>query len=282
MKNIFTTVFLFCLTFILHAQVKTPQPSPWSKVEQKVGLTHVTLEYSRPSMKGRTIFGDLVPYGKLWRTGANASTKITFDTSTIIDGQELKAGTYAIYTIPNKDAWEVYLYTDSNLWGAPKTLDPEKIAAKTVVNTEKNAFHLESFTIDFSNLNNAGAEIEILWDNISIFIPFTVPTAVAVQASIDKTMAGTPKAQDYYAAANYYLEINKDMKQAQQWIDKAIEMTKDKPKFWYLRRQALIHAKNGDTKGAIKAAKASIKYAEKAGNDDYVKMNNDSLKEWGA
>ena len=109
MKNIFATVFLFCLSIGIHAQVKTPQPSPFSKVEQKVGLTDVTLEYSRPSMKGRTIFGDLVPFGKLWRTGANASTKITFDTSAVIDGQELKAGTYAIYTIPNKESWEVYL-----------------------------------------------------------------------------------------------------------------------------------------------------------------------------
>lgn len=281
MKKLLLIALVFTFSLNVSAQVQTPQPSPFCKLEQKVGLTDVTLEYSRPGVKGRTIFGDLVPYGKLWRTGANKNTTITFSTDVTIDGQDLKAGSYAIFTTPNTDSWEVVFYSDTNNWGTPQEWDDNKVAAKTTVKSYPMEYSVESFTMDISNLSNKSATIAILWDKTYLAVPFEVPTDAAVVASIEKAMAG-PGAGDYYSAAVYYLQEGKDMEKATKWIDKAVEMTKDKPRFWFLRQQSLIHAAAGDKAGAIAAAKKSLVGAEEAGNADYVKMNKDSLKEWGA
>lgn len=281
MKKLFLIVCLVAFTYAADAQITTPQPSPFSKIEQKVGLTDVTLEFSRPGMRGRTIFGDLVPYGKVWRTGANANTKITFSTDVTVNGQNLKAGSYAIYTIPNKEKWEVMFYTDSNNWGTPRKWDDSKVAVKTSAEVVPMPVKIETYTMTFDDLTNNSAVIGILWENAYVGIQFETPTDKAVQASIDKVMNG-PAPNDYYAAAVYYKQEGKDIAQAVKWIDKAIEMTKDQPRFWYYRQQSLIHAKAGNKKGAIAAAKTSLDLATKAGNADYVKMNKDSLKEWGA
>ena len=281
MKKITLMLVAFVLTLNVNAQVETPQPSPFSKLEQKVGLTDVTLEYSRPGVKGRTIFGDLVPYGKLWRTGANKNAMITFSTDVTVDGQDLKAGSYAIFTTPNTDTWEVVFYSDTNNWGTPQEWDDSKVAAKTTVKSYPMEYSVESFTMDISNLSNKGATLAILWDKTYLAVPFEVPTDTAVLASIDKVMSG-PSAGDYYSAAVYFLQEGKDMAKATKWIDKAVDMTKDKPRFWFLRQQSLIHAAAGDKDGAISAAKKSLAGAEEAGNSDYIKMNKDSLKEWGA
>jgi len=281
MKKITFMLLAFALILNVNAQVKTPQPSPFSKVEQKVGLTDVTLEYSRPGMRGRTIFGDLVPFEKLWRTGANKNTNITFSDDVVIDGQSLKAGTYAIYTKPNAESWDIIFYSDASNWGTPQEWDDTKVAAKVTSKVHPLPMKIETFTIDFDEVSNNSAIIGILWENTYVGVKFEVPTDAAVVASIEKTMAG-PSANDYFSAAVYNLQEDKDITQATEWIDKAVDMTKDKPRFWFLRQQSLIHAKAGDKDGAIAAAKASLAGAEKAGNADYVKMNNDSLKEWGA
>lgn len=275
-------LFMACATmYSVNAQVKTPAPSPFSKIEQKVGLTDVTLEYSRPGVKGRTVFGDLVPYGKIWRTGANARTKITFSTDATVDGQTLKAGSYSVFTIPNAESWDVIFYSDGKESGTPEELESEYVAAKTNVKAHPIPFNVESFTIDLNNLTNGGARLEFIWEKTWVGVDITVPTDNAVLASINNVMSG-PGANDYYSSAVYYLKENKDIEKAKEWIDKAIDMTKDKPRFWMLRQQSLIHAKAGDTKGAIAAAKSSLEHSEKAGNADYVKMNKDSLKEWGS
>ena len=130
MKKLILFVFALALTVSVNAQIETPQPSPFSTVEQKVGLTDVTLEYSRPNMRGRAIFGDLVPYGKVWRAGANRNTVITFSDDVTIDGTTLKAGSYAIYIIPSEKSWEVIFYTDTNNWGNPQEWDDSKVAVK--------------------------------------------------------------------------------------------------------------------------------------------------------
>ena len=279
MKKLLLLALAFTFSLQINAQVETPQPSPFSKVEQKVGLTDVSFEYSRPGVKGRTIFGDLVPYGKVWRTGANARTKITFSSDVIVGEKELKAGTYAILTIPQASAWEIIFYTDYSSGGAPAELDENNVAARVNAQVNPIPFSVESFTIDINNLSNNGAVLEFIWEKTYVSMPFAVPTDASVIASIEKTMAG-PGAGDYYSSAVYYLQENKDINKAKMWIDKAVEMTKDKPRFWYLRQQSLIYAKSGDVKGAIAAAKASLKGAEKAGNADYVKMNTESIAEW--
>ena len=281
MKKLITLLMVFAVTFTVNAQIETPQPSPSQKMEQKVGLTDVTVQYSRPSMKGRTIFGDLVPYGKLWRTGANQNTMVTFSTDVMIGGKTVKAGSYAIFTTPNKDNWEIVFYSDTNNWGTPQNWDESKVAAKVTSEVYDIPMDIETFTISFDDLTNDSAVLGIMWEKVYVGVKIEVPTDKKVSAAIEKVMNG-PSADDYYAAARYYLESGKDINQAVVWMDKAIEMTKDNPRFWWLRQQSLIKAKAGDKKGAIQAAKASLEGAEKAGNADYIKMNKDSLKEWGA
>uniref|UniRef100_UPI004047FC31 DUF2911 domain-containing protein n=1 Tax=Mariniflexile sp. TaxID=1979402 RepID=UPI004047FC31 len=272
------------LTFVLNinAQISTPQPSPSAKMEQKVGLTDVTLEYSRPSMRGRTIFGNLVPFGTIWRTGANSRTKITFSTDIKVDGQTLKAGSYAIFTKPTAENWEVYFYTDYDGSGAPQTWDETKVAAKATAKVYKMPMKIETFTMTFDDLTSNSAVLGMLWEDVYVGIKIEVPTDEMVLTNINEVMNGAPTGNDYYAAAVYYLQEGKDIKQAKTWIDKAITMAGDKVAFWQLRQQSLIYAKAGDTKGAIAAAKKSLAAAQAAGNADYVKMNKDSLKEWGA
>ena len=283
MKKLVLFAFALTLMFSVNAQVETPQPSPFTKIEQKVGLTDVTLEYSRPSMKERKIFGDLVPYGKMWRAGANKNTIITFSDNVIIDGNELNAGSYAIFISPNKETWDVVFYSDTENWGTPQEWDESKVAAKVSAKIYEMPMAVETWTIGFDDLSNSSANIGFIWEKTYAAVTFTVPTQKAVVASIKKTMAGEEvTANDYYSAAVYYLSEKLDLESAMTWIDKAVEMTKDKPRFWFLRQQSLIHAANGDKKGAIAAAKKSLEGAKKQGNDDYVKMNLDSLKEWGA
>jgi hypothetical protein len=281
MKKIVLSLFVAAISFATNAQIKSPAPSPSQKIEQKVGLTDITVDYSRPSMKGRKIFGGLESYGKVWRTGANANTKLTFSTDFTIDGKEMKKGTYALYTIPGKETWNIILYTDATNWGNPKKWDDTKVAAKVKVTPFKMPMPIETFTISFDDLTNNSAVIGIMWENVYVGLKFETPTDAMVSKSIDNAMAG-PSAQDMYAAAEYYLAANKDINKAKTWIDKAVEMTSAKPRFWYLRKQSLIHAKAGSKKTAIAAAKLSLKYAEQEGNKAYAKMNKASLKEWGA
>lgn len=280
MKKIMLCLAVLGITFATNAQIQAPQPSPFSKVEQKVGLTDVTLEYSRPNMRARTIFGDLVPYGKVWRLGANNNTKISFSTDVTVEGKELKAGTYALFAIPNENNWDIVFYSSAENWGAPQELDESKIAAKVSAKTYSLPMDIETFTLSFDDLSSNGATLGMMWSNVYAGVNIGVPTDKMVSASIDKVMNG-PGAGDYYAAATYYLQEGKDIKQAKTWMDKAMSMT-PKPAFYQLRQQSLIYAKAGDKKGAIEIAKKSLAASKEAGNMDYVKMNTDSLKEWGA
>ena len=280
MKNI---LLLFCAGLIslgTSAQIQTPQPSPFSKMEQKVGLTDVTIEYSRPGMRDREIFGNLVPFGEVWRTGANANTKITFSDDVKIAGKELKKGTYALYTIPNKDSWEILFYTDSNNWGTPEKWDDDKVALKATAEVQQMPMKMESFTILIDELKNNSAALNFIWENTIVILPFEVPTDAKARASIENVRNG-PSADDYFSAATYYHETGKDLKKALEWVNKAVEMQGDDA-FWMLRHKSLIEAELGMKKEAIASAKRSLASAEKAGNADYVKMNKDSLKEWGA
>ncbi|WP_115463112.1 DUF2911 domain-containing protein [Winogradskyella aurantiaca] len=281
MKKLVLLVCALTFVFNVNAQLETPQPSPASKIEQKVGLTDITIEYSRPGVKGRTIFGSLEPYGKVWRTGANANTTINFSTDFVFGGTEVKAGKYALYVVPNPKTWDVMLYNETTNWGTPRNWDDAKVVAKTTVDVTNLDWVVETFSIDINNIKHDSATLDLIWEKTYVAVPFSVPTDQMVSAAIEKTMAG-PSPDDYYSAAVYKLAANKDLDQAMTWIDKAVDMTSDQPRFWYLRQQSLIHAANGDKDGAIKAAKASLEGAKKAKNDGYIKMNTESLKEWGA
>lgn len=280
MRKLLLLAAIFSASFALNAQVEIPESSPFTKIEQKVGLTDVTLEYSRPGMKNREIFGNLVPYDRVWRTGANFNSKITFSEDVLIGGKDVKAGTYAIFTKPNSSKWDVYFYADTQNWGTPAQWDDSKVVATVKAETYKLPMDIETFTMGFDGLTSSSAVLGIMWENIYVAVPFSVYTDKTVTKSIEKALNG-PSANDYYAAATYYLEEGKDPKQANEWMKKALSMMKD-PKFYQLRKQALLYAAVGDKKNAIKTAKLSLEKSKEAGNLDYVKMNEDSLKEWGA
>jgi hypothetical protein len=282
MKKLLLIVLVLTLSLNVSAQIETPPPSPSAKLEQKVGLTDVTLEYSRPSMRGRTIFGDLVPYGTLWRLGANANTKITFSTDVIIGDYNLKGGEYAVYATPNETSWNLVFYNDTSNWGTPEQWDDSKVVAMVNAEVYTMPMKIETFTMTFDDLSSSSATLGMLWENVYVGVKIAVPTDNIVLANINDVMNGTPTGNDFYAAAVYYLQEGKDIKQARTWMDKAISMAGDKVAFWQLRQQSLIYAKAGDTEAAIAAAKKSLAAAETAGNADYVKMNKDSLKEWGS
>lgn len=260
------------------AQIQTPQPSPGSELHQTVGLTEVVIKYSRPSMRGRAIFGGLVPFDKIWRTGANANTTISFSDPVTIGETKLAAGTYALYTKPGADQWGIYFYTDSNNGGLPAQWDDSKVAATIAVPVHKMEVPVETFTISVDDLTNNGAAIGLIWSDTYVGIPFGVPSAEKAMRSIERVMGG-PTANDYFSAASYYHEEGQDLQKAREWIDKAVSMNADA--YWMSRRQSLIYAALGDTNGAIAAAKKSLEAAKKAGNADYIKLNEDSLREWG-
>jgi hypothetical protein len=279
MNKVVLFLMAIVATLTLEAQISTPAPSPAATLTQMVGLTEVSLDYSRPSMRGRKVFGNLVPYSKLWRTGANAYTKVSFNTNFTVNGSEVESGTYSIFTKPGESTWEVFFYTDINGGGTPSDWDENKIVARATVPVYKIDDPIETFTITIDNVTSKGAMLGMMWENVYVGVPFEVPTDAAVMGSIDKALSG-PSAGDYYAAAVYYSSEGKDINKAKEWMTKAMQMTEN-PAYWQLRQQSLILAKSGDKKGAIESAKKSLAAAKEAGNGDYVKMNTDSLKEWG-
>lgn len=282
MKKLLSALLVLTLCFSVNAQVKTPAPSPSAKLEQKVGLTDITIEYSRPGVKGRKIFGGLESFGTVWRTGANENTKITFSDDVTFGGQDVKAGTYAIFTrLVSSKAWEVMLYSKSDNWGVPQKWDDSKVVATAKAEVFEVPFNVETLAIDINAITNTGGKLEIIWEKSYVAVPFTVPTDKKVSKSIKSVMNG-PSADDLFKSAVYYLESGKDIKKAVKWIDKAVAKSAKKPKFWVIHQQALIHAKSGDKKGAIEAAKKSLELAKAANYAAYIKKNEEVLKEWGA
>lgn len=279
MKKLIIVLSFILVATSVAAQIDAPQPSPSAKAVQTVGLTEVTLEYSRPAKRGRAIFGELVPFDKLWRTGANSNSMITFSDDVKFAGTDVKAGTYAVYSKPGKNEWTVMLYNDTSNWGNPRTWDENKVVATATVETKKLKNEVESWTMAINEVTMEGAHLQMMWEETLVAVPFTVPTAAKTQASIDKVMAG-PSADDYYSAATFYLDANKNLQQAHEWISEAVEARPEA--YWMHRKKSLIEAKMGNKSAAIASAKISLTLAEEAKNMDYVKLNTDSLKEWGA
>lgn len=261
-------------------QVRTPSASTNSKIEQQVGLGNVTIEYSRPGVKGRKIYGDLVPFGQLWRTAANQGTKITFSDDVKIDGKEVKKGKYSLFTIPGASQWQIILHKDATLGVPnPETYKIADEAVRVAATPTKMADLKETFTVEFDKINDAGAEIFIAWENTRVAFTVDAITDAKVMANINQVMAG-PSAGDYLAAANYYTGAGKDMTKAVEWAKKAVDMGANQ--FFQLRQYSLILAKAGKTADAIAAAKESLTKSIAAKNNDYIKMNEASIKEWSA
>lgn len=252
MKKIILSFILALFSFGANAQLEMPQPSPSAKMEQVIGLTDVSIAYSRPSMKGRTIFGDLVPYDKMWRTGANKNTMITFSDDVMVGGKELKAGSYAIFTKPGKENWEIIFYSDTENWGTPRNWEDAKVAANVMAKPSSIPMKMETFTIAFSDITMDSAMLNFLWEGTEVAVKIEVPTKKKAMANIEKTMAG-PSAGDHYQTAVFYKEIG-DLEKAKKHIEKAVTMRKE-PAFWFHRQHSLILAGLGDKKRPLRLLK---------------------------
>ncbi|MEY3052447.1 MAG: hypothetical protein RLY31_2232 [Bacteroidota bacterium] len=280
MKKVVLTLSSLLLAVCFHmadAQIKTPAASPAAKFSQTAGLTDITIEYSRPSAKGRVVFGGLVPYGEMWRTGANKNSMITFSDKVTVGGMELAAGSYAIFTKPGQSSWEILLYTDTENWGTPENFDEEKVAARITAPVQSLNHPVETFTIGIDGITNDKCTVVISWEMTSVAFEVSLNTHDVVSKSITKTMAG-PDANDYYAAGRYYLESGQDAQKAYEWIHRSNEMDPDK--YWKLRQEALALAALQRYADAITVAEQSKALAVKAGNKDYERMNSASIKEW--
>lgn len=273
MKNLKTTLvataLLSALSFGTQAQtLKVPQASPTQTIKQNFGIGEITLEYSRPSVKGRVIFGELLPFGKIWRTGANGATKITFSDDVKFEGNDVKAGTYAIYTIPNKDSWEVILYKDLTLGGNTADYKAENELLKVKVTPTAYLEKVETFTIHLADITPTSTVLELIWDKTRVPLKITTDIDAKVMKNIETSLATDTR--PYFQSATYYFENNKDLNQALVWVNKAVESN---PKAFYMMMlKAKIELKLQNKTAAITSAEKTILLAKEAKNDDYVKM----------
>lgn len=251
----------------------TPQPSPTQTVKQNFSTGSIELSYSRPAKKGRTIFGDLVPYGAVWRTGANGATTLTFTDDVTIGGKEVKAGKYGLLTIPGAEKFTIIITKDVNVT-SPSDYKEENDVVRLEASVTKLPFTIESFSINFADITGTSINLELMWDKTYVSFPISTNTEARVLKQIDDVMNKDNK--PYFSAASYYYDNGKDLGQALNWVNKAVESNKEA--FWMYMLKARILAKQGDKAGAKTAANTVVELATKAKNNDYVKMGNDLIK----
>jgi hypothetical protein len=278
MKRILLLAATICSTASF-AQVRMPAPSPAQTITQAFGLGSIQLTYSRPSIKGRTLFKDnseLAPLGKIWRTGANAGTKITFTDKVMIGGRLLDTGSYIIYTKPGKEYWDVLFNKGLNNGSVADYKEAED-AASAKVKIEKAGMEVETFTMQFANVQAESCELQLIWGNTLVRVPISTNIKDRIRAQVEKALSvESPSADAYAAAANYYYDYAKDLPKALTNINKA---TQGNPNaYWLLLTQARIQKDLGDKVSAKASAEKSIALAEKAKNDDYVRMGNDLIR----
>lgn len=282
MKN-FITMFFITLTVMVQAQIQTPQPSPAGSVSSVVGLTTVKIDYSRPQMKGRKIFGDgdafLTPYGAIWRTGANNGTVISFSDDVTVEGTKVPKGEYLIFTWPGATEWTVSLYNDLSIGGNTAGYDKSKEVANFKVKSQKLAETVETLTMQISDIaeDSKSANVQIAWENTSVKFKVGVDFDAKVMASIEANTKVNPA--NLMAAANYYYAAKKDLKQALAWTNEYLAVGKNSEQFWNLNFKAKLQKELGDKKGALETANKSLELAKKAPSDfGYIKLNEDLIK----
>lgn len=254
-------------------RLNAPTLSPFNSMTQEVGLTKIQLEYSRPSAKGRIVFGKLVPYNKIWRTGANASTKITLLESVKIGSQYIDAGTYAIYTIPRKDFWTVIIHSNTKLRSlAGNAYNAENDVFRFDVKPKILDDYIETFTIQFAALTTNSLELQLMWENTLV----SIPIEVEVDANIEKQMKEfmkNPKSiphRTYFEAAQYYSNNKKDLNEALRFINEALY--KSPQNFRYGLLKAKILEKNGNHEEALKVVEIANQWAKNKNNDNYIEQ----------
>ncbi len=276
MKLFLSTVFASLLIISsVSAQIDTPRPSPLSTTTQKVGLTEFSITYSRPSAKDRKVFGNVVEMDKLWRTGANMATVFKADSDFMIDGQTVPAGEYALFAIPGPTEWTMILSKPAKQSGT-SNYKQEEDQLRFKVKSQAYPVMTESFTIQFANLRDDAASVQLIWENTLVAFDVNVKYDDRVMKQIDEVMAG-PGSGAYYNAASYYYKNNKDLKKALEWVNKALETSE---RYWVLSLKAQIQAGLEDYSGAVITAAKAKDLASKEGDDAYVKMNEERAADW--
>ena len=251
---------------------EVPPTNPRGKIQQKIAATDIEVVYNRPSAKGRKIFGDLVPYNQVWRTGSDASTKLTFSTPVFINGKSLEAGTYELFTIPGKSEWTIILQQNRNQWGSYSynaEFDALRLTVKPVNITET----VETFTISFNNITSKSAELSLAWERIKVPIQLSVDLKTTVLPQLEESLTKEGR-RPYFRAAMFYFENDLDINRAAELMQLAIDENPNHLGMLY--RQALILEKKGDKTGAIAASEKSLAEAQKASKElkeEYTKLN---------
>ncbi|MEP5613967.1 MAG: DUF2911 domain-containing protein [Cyclobacteriaceae bacterium] len=286
MKKRITNLMALCtlISFGVTAQIQTPAPSPAGSVSSTVGLTDVTIDYFRPGKKGRKIFGEgsdfLVPYGQVWRTGANAGTILALSSDVKIGGKDVKAGEYQIVSKPGASSWEIMLLTDK-IGGNMNNYKEDIVAAKVSVPSMKNGASVERMTFQVANISedNTKADIQFTWENTMVNIPVEVDYDAAVMADIAAKTQVAPG--NYVTAASYYLSSGKDLKQALEWMNMYLAVGENSNQFWNVHTKAQILAKLGMKKEALATAEESLMNAKSndGGDFGYIKRNEDLIAE---
>ena len=275
------TLLVFLIGSIGVSQISHPKASPFSKVEQEIGLSKVTVEYSRPAVRGRKIFGEsgLVPYGRIWRVGANESTKFTVDTEIDVSGNTLTKGTYALYAFPEEKEWEIVFHTNTNHWGdGRKKYNPEEDAFRISIKPQLTKEFQENFLISFDSVSHNSLNMIWLWENTRLSIPITVDTHSQMLEEIKRQLRENPTAQTYYEAARYLQEQEKDYAVALGYLNTAIEKGGDT--YYFHRVKSLVEAALGDYASAIKSAQKSLKISKELEKDEFVRMNEKNIVLW--
>lgn len=256
------------LLFANAQAIKTPAPSSTQTVKQDFGLSTIELSYSRPNMKGRKIFGDLVPYNTVWRTGANSATTITFGDEVTIGGKKIAAGIYGLLTIPSATEWTVIITKQTDVT-SPAAYKADQDVVRVSVKPMAMALPMESFTIFFDNVTSSSTSLVLAWEKTAVAVPITTDIDTKIMAQIDNAMNKDNK--PYYQSAMYYMETGKDLNKANEWFDKAIVQNPEA--YWVYYQKANCLAKLGKKSDALASSNKSIELAKKAQNEDYVALN---------
>ena len=259
-KKSFLILFTLIIVKSSFAQLKSPNASPRSNISQIIGLVSVNLDYSRPSKKSREIFGGLVPYNKIWRTGANNPTTISFSDYVKINNQLISAGEYHLYSVPTESTLDLVIYEKTDAWGSLPTFDKSKVIARVSSDFIDLPNTVETFTISFENISNNGSTLNIMWDNKLAIYNIDALTKDKMINNINNVMNNNPSSNDYSRAAMYYFEEDIDIEKAMEWINKAYKDSDDL-RYWHLRYKALIYEKAGKLNKALEYAESGYKRA---------------------
>jgi hypothetical protein len=277
--KVLNLILFTCFSTVLAAQIEAPKASPFSKVEQDVGLTKITIAYSRPGAKGRKVLGGLVPYGRIWRVGANESTKFTADDDLTIMGNNLPEGTYALYAFPYEGHWDVVFHKNTEHWGdGRKAYDPEEDAFRIRIKPQKIPNYQENFLITFDEIDHNSINMLWIWEHTLIKIPISVDTDTKMRQEIAFKIAENPTAQTYYEAARYLQEQRESYPEALSYLNKAIELGGDT--YYFYRVKSLVEAALKDYGSAIISAQKSLELAQKEEKDEFVRMNEQNISVW--